>query len=160
MKDQELFNFLSSNNIEYNFFKHPPLAGMEDSYKYTGHIPGEHCKNLLLCDKKKENFYHVVTFGKKTIDLKVLQDIFQSSRLSFVSEESLQKLFGLSKGFVNPLNMYKTKENVHYYFDEGLIECDALIFCPNTNDESISISIGEFLKFIKLSKNSVKFIKI
>lgn len=160
MKDQELFNFLTSNNIEYQFFEHPALVGMEDSYKYTNHIPGEHCKNLFLCDKKKENFYHVITFGKKIIDLKLLQEIFQSSRLSFVSAERLYDMLGLTPGCVNPLNMYKTKENIHYYFDEELIKCEALIFCPNTNDESISISIGEFLRFIKLSKNTVKFIKM
>lgn len=160
MKNIQIKNFLEENNINYNFFTHPPLLTMDDSYLYTNDIKGEHCKNLFLCDKKRINYYHILTFGQKDIDLKSLQEKIGSTRLSFVTPERLNEILNLTPGCVNPLTMIFTKENVHYYFDEELFNCDLLIFCPSVNDESISMTPNEFKKFIKATKKEVNLINI
>ncbi len=160
MKNKQIETFLKNNNIEYGYFEHEPLLTMEDSYLYTTHIPGEHCKNLFLCDKKKTNYYHIITFGQKEIDLKTLQETIGSTRLSFPSAERLESILHLEPGCVNPLTMIYTEDNVHYYFDEELLNCDYLIFCPGSTDESINMSVKEFKKFIQAAEKEVKFIKM
>ncbi len=160
MKNKEIENFLKNNNIEYGFFEHEPLLTMEDSYKYTNDIPGEHCKNLFLTNKKKTDYYHILTKGQKDIDLKQIQENIGSTRLSFPSTERLDSILHLEPGCVNPLTMIYTPDNVHYYFDEELLNSDYLIFCPSSTDESINITVEEFKKFIKATGKEVNFIKM
>lgn len=160
MKNKLLEKFLQDHNIHYELFNHPPLLTMEDSYKYTNDIPGEHCKNLFVQDKKKENFYHILTKGQKSVDLKQIQATIGATRLSFPSPDRLFDLLGCDPGSVNPLTMTQTPDYVHYYFDEELKTCDQLIFCPSVVDQSITLTWDEFNKFIAATGKKVHFIKM
>lgn len=160
MKNKELEKFLNDHDIKYGFFEHEPLLTMEDSYKYTNHIPGEHCKNLFVTDKKRVNYYHILTKGQKVVDLKQLQTAMNATRLSFPSAECLDGVLHLEPGCVNPLTMIYTDDHVHYYFDEELLTCDYLIFCPSVVDESINMTVSEFKKFIEATGKTVNFIKM
>ncbi|MGP1413553.1 MAG: YbaK/EbsC family protein [Bacillales bacterium] len=161
MKNKLIEEFLNKNNIVYDFFEHHALLTMDDSYAYTSNIPGEHCKNLFLIDKKTKQYYHIVTLGMKKIDLKSLKEkIGFTSRTSFVSKEGLDEVLHLEPGCVNPLTMIFTGDNIHYFFDKDLLECDFLIFSASVVDESIALTIKEFLKFVDCCNKKVEFIEM
>lgn len=100
MKDKELEKYLQDHNINYSYYQHPALLTMEDSFKYTANIEGEHCKNLLLQNKNKSHFYHVLLPADKSINLNQLQESLNETRLSFVSPERLLNMFNVTTGCV------------------------------------------------------------
>ena len=51
-----LFQKLETLSINFAIFEHPPLFTVDDAKKHQKHMTGLHVKNLLLRDKKKENF--------------------------------------------------------------------------------------------------------
>lgn len=158
MKDKELEKYLQDHNINYSYYQHPALLTMEDSFKYTANIEGEHCKNLLLQNKNKSHFYHVLLPADKSINLNQLQESLNETRLSFVSPERLLNMFNVTPGCVNPFIMIKNVPNVFYLIDEELQNRDKLIFCPNYNDESVVLNQKDFQKY--LQDFDVKYMKL
>ena len=48
----ELFAFLDQLGIEHSTMSHPPIFTVDEGRAWHDKIPGLHCKNLFLKDKK------------------------------------------------------------------------------------------------------------
>ena len=97
MKKNDVLKLLDDKKISYRFEEHPAVYTMEEMHAL--HLDGDKsiAKNLFLRDDKKRNYYLVSIGGDDPADLKSLQEILGSRRLSFASENDLKKLLKLKK---------------------------------------------------------------
>ena len=73
--------------IETRTYRHQPVYTVEENKALRGDLPGGHCKNLFLRDKKR-NMWLVIAEEDRTIDLKSLRRRLDTSgNLSFGNAE-------------------------------------------------------------------------
>lgn len=71
-EEQKLYDILNRLEIKYIRHKHKPVYTVEEADNLDIDIPGQHCKNLFLRNKKGNIHYLVIAGSKKQIDLKAL----------------------------------------------------------------------------------------
>ncbi len=143
-----LFVRLRELAIETSTVEHPPLHTVEESKKLRGALPGGHCKNLLLRDKKKRNWL-VVTLEDKPVDMKSLPDKIGAGRLSFASAERLMEFLGVNPGSVTPFALINDPEqHVTVVLDEEMLDHDLLNYHPLENTRTTAIARDDLLRFI------------
>lgn len=156
-----VFDKLDNLGIKYKQMDHPPVYTIEDmeELKITEH--GEVCKNLFLRDAKGKRHFLVVLGKDKQADIKSIQAQLGCTRLSFASEERLQKYLQLQKGAVTPLGVINDPEAaVEIVLDSSLEGKEQLGFHPNDNTATIWISYGDLIKFIRMNGNNICHIEI
>ena len=102
---KEIIKFLNENKVNYNLIEHEAVYTMEDLQKINIQKYGVEVKNLFLRDEKGKNHYLIVAKNDTKIDLKSLKDKIHSTKLSFASEERLDKYLKLKKGAVSPFGI-------------------------------------------------------
>ena len=70
----DLLEMLKKQDISYALHHHAPIFTVEEGADLKAAIPGTHCRNLFLRDKKEKMFL-VVAANETAIDLKKLEVI-------------------------------------------------------------------------------------
>ena len=164
VSSDQLLDILNDLKIKFDLYNHKPLFTVEDTMKLTkinflkdqktGQI-----KNLYLRDKKKNNYLFVCE-QNKIVNLQMLKDKLNSSRLSFGSDERLFEFLGVYTGAVSPFCMINGKKNVQLIFEIELKNFDNLILHPFVCDRSIKISLHDIKKFLDFYKVKINWISI
>lgn len=143
-----LLSYLDDLGIAYDLHHHRPVFTVEESGDLDAKIPGCHCRNLFLRDKKKKMFL-VVLANETKVDLKSLQDILECGRLSFGSESRLWENLGVRPGSVCPFAMINDiDKNVTVILDRYMMEQDIVCYHPMENDKTIALAPADLLKFL------------
>lgn len=155
-----LLQGLTSLHIAYELYHHVPLFKVGDGDDIERDIPGLHTRNLFLRDKKKRNFL-VVLPAEKKIDLKKLESVLQSQRLSFGSPERLWMYLGVRPGSVCPFAIMNDTENhVQIYLDEGMMQADIVNYHPLLNRMTVSLSPKDLIKFIESTGHEAHIVNL
>ena len=101
---EELFAFLDRLEIVHSTITHPPLFTVEDGRAWHDKIPGLHCKNLFLKDKR-DKIWLALMPGDKRADLNRLEKRIKAARLSFGKPDLLLDVLGLTPGSVTPFGL-------------------------------------------------------
>src|SRR5271156_2051816 len=96
---ERLFAFFDELGIAHSTLEHPPFFTVEEGRAWHDKIPGLHCKNLFLKDKKHK-IWLIVMPGDKRADINCLEKRIHAARLSFGKPELLQEVLGLTPGSV------------------------------------------------------------
>ncbi len=96
-----LFRFLEDLAIETTTTDHPAVHTVEESRALRGDLPGRHCKNLFLKDKKGR-LWLVSTPDNRVLDLKRLRRLIGAAHLSFGRPDLLLDALGVTPGSVTP----------------------------------------------------------
>jgi len=156
-----IYAALSALGIEYEVFEHPPVFTAEEAAVHWGSIPGAAVKNLFLRNKKGDRHYLVILGIDKQADLRQLVKLIGDDRLSFGSPERLNKYLGVTPGSVSPLGLvHDAGHSVRVIVDSDLRSAGRLIFHPNDNTASLTISGEDFVRFLERQGNSVSWIKL
>ncbi|GJL85877.1 MAG: prolyl-tRNA editing protein [Micavibrio sp.] len=144
-----LFENLQSLDIAYNLHNHKPIFTVEEGEPLKKDIPGLHCRNLFLRDKKKKMFL-VVAANETEIDLKSLQNLLGCGRLSFGSADRLWQYLGIRPGSVCPFCIMNDKDReVSIILDHSMMEAERVNYHPLDNAMTIGLPPSDLLKFIK-----------
>lgn len=136
----QLFSFLDAHGIGYERYEHARVFTVAESAHLKNHIPGAHCRNLFLRDKKKSMFL-VVAENDTPVDLKKLQDLLGCGRLSFGSAERLWTYLGVRPGSVCPFAVINDKEcAVKVVLDKSMMDAKLVNYHPLVNDMTIGLS--------------------
>ncbi len=154
MKD--VYHILEKYQISYQKAEHGAVFSVEQSQKIKTLIKGIGCKNLFL--KDHIHYFIVILNDEHQIPLKQIQEQIKSKRLSFGTEEELFKILGLKKGSVSPFGILNDKENKCILVIEKSLKGKTLLFHPNVNTATISISYDDFIKFVTLQNHEYKMI--
>ena len=142
-----LYKLLESLNIKFKVFEHPPFHTVSEAKKYRKNMCGFHTKNLFLRDKKKKS-YLVIAHEDSVIDLALLSERIDSSRLSFGSKERLFEELGVFPGAVTPLSVVNNpKRNINIFLDAEMSQQDNIFCHPLVNDRTISLSYKSLLTY-------------
>ena len=144
-----LFQRLAGLGIEVVTHRHPPVATVEQAQAHCAHLPGGHCKNLLLRDKKKRT-YLLVAQDERPVDLKTLPDKIGAGRLSFASADRLLQYLGVTPGSVTPFALINDPDlEVAVFLDRAMMaEHELLNFHPLQNTMTTAITPADLLAFI------------
>ncbi|HEY9078558.1 prolyl-tRNA synthetase associated domain-containing protein [Magnetovibrio sp.] len=144
----QLFEALKKLAIPCVTVSHAAAKTVEDSRAFRGDIPGRHCKNLFLKDKKGA-LWLVVTDEHQTIDLKQMRKRLGVANLSFGKPELLFETLGVTPGSVTPFAVINdVAGHVTVVVDQALLEADRVSFHPLVNTQTTTISghdLGTFL---------------
>ncbi len=145
---EKLTGHLDDLGISYKLYDHEPIFTVEQGEPLKKAIPGMHCRNLFLRDKKKQMF--LVTAANETcIDMKKLAGVLGSARLSFGSSERLWENLGITPGSVNPFCIMNDKEKaVHMVLDSTMMDVEIVNYHPMDNACTIGMTPQDLLNFL------------
>lgn len=157
---EELFALLENLGILYSHHHHPPIFTVGEGEHLKASIPGVHCRNLFLRDKKKKTFL-VVLANETAVNLKALEGMLACGRLSFGSPERLWEMLGIRPGSVCPFTLVNDKNRaVHVVLDKTMMEADIVNYHPLDNTMTIGLSPADLLKFIKHTGHTYTILKL
>lgn len=155
--EREAINLLNVLHIRYRRIDHPAIWTMDDPNTPPS-LPA--VKNLLLKQKKRDQFYLYLT-DRKRVNFKSLADQLEiaRSRLNFASEEELENLLGVVSGMVTPLAlMHDTKNEVEVLLDADLQQLPEISAHPNINTATILMSYQNLVKVLEKMGHTPKVI--
>ncbi len=144
----DLFVYLKTLGISYELYHHPPFFTVEEGLEFEKDIPGVHCRNLFLRDKKK-NMGLLTLANETAVDLKNLAPLLDMGRLSFGSADRLWQYLGIRPGSVCPFTiMNDTEKQVRVFLDQAMMDAELVNYHPLDNSMTIGITPADLLKFI------------
>jgi Ala-tRNA(Pro) deacylase len=158
---EKVLTFLEENGIKYKNHTHPPLPTIEMALEYWKVIDSTHCKNLFFRNHKGNRHYLVVFECHKELSIHTLEKSLRQGKLSFASQERMERCLGLLPGSVSPFGLINDTENhVHLFLDENLKRETSLSFHPNDNHATVVIPQQEFMRYLSIVGNSYEFIEM
>ena len=160
-REQKVMEVLETLGITCKRYEHPPVFTIDEAKKHWNGLPGVHCKNLFLRNKKGKRHYLLTIEQSKSADLKALTQKLGEDRLSFASGERLMRYLGLETGAVSPFGLINDKANeVTILVDKDLKDAARIYFHPNVNTATIGLSFSDFERFLDYSGNSLRYISV
>jgi Ala-tRNA(Pro) deacylase len=152
---------LTALEIEYVLYEHPPVFTADEAATHWKAIPGTAVKNLFLRNKKGNRHYLVILGIEKQADLRHLVKVIGDDRLSFGSPERLMKHLGVTPGSVSPFGLiHDSTHAVQVIVDSDLKAAKRLIFHPNDNTASLTMSGADFGRFLEHVGNTVRWLNL
>lgn len=156
-----MFAALDALGIKYTTHTHPPVFTADEAAEHWAGIPATRVKNLFLRNKKGDRHYLVILEVGKQADLRQLVKVIGDDRLSFGSPERLMARLGLTPGSVSPFGLINdSSHSVQVIIDLDLRSAEHLIFHPNVNTASLTVSFADFEKFLAARGNVVRYIRV
>ena len=146
----DLLAYFDRLGIASETVDHPPLFTVEDSQNLRGDIPGGHCKNLFVKDKKSRLFLLVLE-EETVVDLKrVHEKIGAQGRVSFGSAELLEEVWGVKPGAVTPFGAINDSAGrVTVVLDAEMMRHDRVNFHPLVNTRTTGVQSTDLVKFLR-----------
>lgn len=155
---QEIKIFLEEKKIPFTWVEHKAVYTIDEMEELGLESMDEIAKNLFLRDQKGKRHFLVVVKGEKQVNLKELGEKI-GTRLSFASEERLEKYMGLKKGSVTPLGVLNDENRaVEVFFDEDFCKLEKIGVHPNENTASVYLSPDDLLHMIREHGNALEII--
>ena len=145
----DLFALFDRLAIEHSTVEHPPFFTVEEGRPWHDKIPGLHCKNLFIKDRKG-GIWLVVMPADKRADLGRLEKALGAPRFSFARPDVLQKVLALTPGSVTPFGlMNDTKRRATVVLDAEMLESEWLNFHPLHNAASTTLRSADLMRFVR-----------
>jgi Ala-tRNA(Pro) deacylase len=147
---QKVLDKLKELEISYDMYEHPPLPTIEMALEYWKDLPSTHCKNLFFRNHKGNKHYLVVFECHQQMAIHQIEKMLKQGKLSFASEQRMEKYLGLRPGSVSPFGLINdTEKRVKLFLDKNLKDAPCLSFHPNDNSASLVIKNEDFIKFLQ-----------
>lgn len=102
------------------------------------------CKNLVLCNRQKTEFYLLLMDGAKPFKTKELSKQIGSSRLSFAPPEEMERYLGVTPGSATILALANDREHrVHLILDRSVAEQERFGCHPCINTSTLSLAMKD-----------------
>lgn len=146
---EALMNYLQGMGIEFQLHHHKAVFTVAEAETVEHDIPGTHCRNLFLRDKKKQNFL-VVLRNETRVDIKKLQSLIGADKLSFGSADRLWDYLGVRPGSVCPYAIINDRGGeVRIFLDKSMMNTDRVNYHPLINTMTIGTTPENLLRFIE-----------
>lgn len=178
----KVLTFLETNGIEYENHTHPPLPTIELALEYWKEIDSTHCKNLFFRNHKGNRHYLVVFECHKELSIHTLEKSLKQGKLSFASQERMERCLGLLPGSVSPFGLindmnlidndgqvregvsakelFENGHRVKLFLDQDLKMSERLSFHPCDNTASTVVSNSGFMRFLALWGGEYEWIDV
>lgn len=156
--EKEAYDLLAHLKIPYQRVDHPAITSVKN---VPFELPGPQVKNLVLKAKKGKRIYLVILPDEKQANLALLAEELSEKRLSFLSEDELQKLLHVPAGTVTPLALPHDQDHqITVVIDESIDREDTVGFHPNINSTTLIMAFHDFEKILDYLGYTPLFIKV
>lgn len=158
---QKVLDTLKELEIGYDIYGHPPLPTIEMALEYWKDLPSTHCKNLFFRNHKGNKHYLVVFECHQQMAIHDIEKMLKQGKLSFASEQRMEKYLGLRPGSVSPFGLINdTEKHVKLFLDINLKDAPLLSFHPNDNTASLVVKNEDFIKFLQWWGGEYEFLEL
>lgn len=175
---EKVLSFLDEHNIEHKVVHHPPLFTIEEGLAFWESpqgLPGcTHCKNLFLRNHSGKRHYLVTMECHKSLNFVQLQQIIREGKLTFASEERMERCLGLRPGSVSPLGLindidladanprelFDNGHRVKFFVDKDLYDAPMMSFHPCDNTASVALGNAELHRFLSIWGGEVEWFEM
>lgn len=156
------FALLEKLGIPYARVEHDIANTMEDCAVISDVLGIRICKNLVLCNRQKTDFYLLTMPEDKPFVTKELSHQIGSSRLSFAPAEEMERLIGCTPGSASVLGlMNDTEHKVRLLMDREVYEAEWFGCHPCKNDGSLRIKTHDLLNiFLPYTGHDVTVVEL
>ncbi|MCQ1530173.1 prolyl-tRNA synthetase associated domain-containing protein [Lutispora saccharofermentans] len=158
---QKVYEKLTAMGIKYEVINHPAVYTIEEMENLGITDKVEVCKNLFVRDAKGKKHYLIILRNDKRADLSNIAAQIGSTKLSFASEERLERYLRLKKGAVSPLGIINdAAHEVEVVFDKDLVGKANLGVHPNDNTATVVLSYEDLKRVVFENGNEITFVNI
>ena len=160
--EMETFALLDNLSIPYTRIEHEPADTMEACAAISDALGIRICKNLVLCNRQKTEFYLLTMPEDKPFHTKDLSRQIGSSRLSFAPPEHMEVLLHCTPGSASVLGLaYDTGHQVRLLMDREVYESGWFGCHPCKNDGSLKLKMADLLdKFLPYTGHEVTVVDL
>ena len=156
---QEVKVFLEEKGIPFEWVEHKAVYTIDEMEELGLEDMEDIAKNLFLRDQKGKRHFLIVIRANKQANLKELGEKLGVGRLSFASEERLEKNLKLKKGAVTPLGILNDDNcAVEVFLDEDFLKMKKIGVHPNENTASVYLETEDLLRIIQEHGNLVEIV--
>lgn len=152
-----LYEVLKELNIEFKEIEHEPVFTIKQAQSIKTKIEGVGCKNLFLTDKKGRYILVILNENKKA-NIKQIEKMVGVSHLSFADTAELKKILKLEQGSVTPFGILNDTDSKVILIIDSDLKDKKLLFHPNVNTKTISITYDNLIKFIEFEEHDYMLI--
>ncbi|MBE6995795.1 MAG: prolyl-tRNA synthetase associated domain-containing protein [Ruminococcaceae bacterium] len=160
--ERAAFALLDTLGIPYERVEHDTADTMEACAAISDVLGTRICKNLVLCNRQKTDFYLLAMPEDKPFLTKNLSHQIGSSRLSFAPGEDMEALIGCTPGSASVLGlMNDPSHRVRLLMDRDVYEAEWFACHPCKNDGSLRIKTADLLqKFLPHTGHEVTVVEL
>ena len=157
----ELYALLEHLEIQFEYIEHPSAPTIEIARQYWAGHDAKHCKNLFFRNHKGNRHYLVILDCNCDMDIHSIEKKLRQGKLSFASEQRMEKYLGVKPGSVSPFGLINdTEKHVHLFIDKNLQNAERVSFHPGINTASLIISCEDFIRFLDHVGNTFEWIDL
>ena len=158
---KELYDILDKLSIDFEYHEHPPIATVEAAISHWRDYNSGRCKNIFLRNHKGDKHYLIVLEHMAQLNIKDLEQRLKQGKLSFASNQRLEKHLGVQPGSVSPFGLLNDKQkNVHLFIDANLREYERLAFHPNINTATLVVKQSDLIAFLEYVGSSYEYLQL
>ena len=161
-KEIRVYDFLDELGVFYQRIDHEPAMTMEICAQIDKVLNATICKNLLLCNRQKTDFYLLMMPGDKVFKTKELSGQIGSSRLSFAEPCFMEEFLDITPGSVSVMGLMNDREHrVRLLMDEDVAKGEYIGFHPCINTSSLRLRTKDLMeKIIPAMGHAPTFVKL
>lgn len=161
-KEIRVYDLLDRLGIDYYRIDHEELPTMEACAEAERALGAQICKNLLLCNRQKTNFYLLLIPGDKKFETKKLSSQLGVARLSFADGEFMEKFLDITPGSLSVFGVANdTENNVRVLIDSDLTKEKYLCAHPCINTSTLRINFTDLTeKFLPETKHNYTIVDL
>ena len=139
-KEIRSYDLLDRLGVRYQRIDHEAAMTMEACVEIDKTLDATICKNLLLCNRQKTDFYLLMIPGWKVFKTSELSKKIGSSRLSFAPSEYMEEFLDITPGSVSVLGLMNDKNNrVKLLIDADVLKGEFVGCHPCINTSSLRL---------------------
>lgn len=139
-KEIRVYDLLDKLDVEYYRVDHEAAMTMEACAEIDRVLAATTCKNLLLCNRQKTDFYLLLMPGDKVFQTKELSAQLGVSRLSFASGEAMEEFLDITPGSLSVMGLMNDKDlRVKLVIDAPVLTGEFIGFHPCINTTTLRV---------------------
>ena len=141
-----VFSALEQLGIPFQRVEHEYANTMEDCKAVSAVLGVDVCKNLVLCNRQKTQYYLLTMPSDKPFHTKDLSHQIGSARLSFASAEAMEELLRTPPGSASILSLLFDKDHkVQLVMDRETKDCDFFSCHPCKSTGTLKLRTSDVL---------------
>lgn len=161
-KEIRVYDYLDRLGVSYDRVDHEPAMTMEACAEIDKVLEATTCKNLLLCNRQKTDFYLLLMEGNKVFKTKELSAQLEVSRLSFADPSYMEAFLDITPGSLSVLGlMNDTDFHVKLVIDKPVLAGEYIGFHPCINTSTLRVKTSDLIgKIIPAMKHNPIFVNL
>ena len=153
-KEIRVYELLDRLGVSYQRIDHEAAMTMDACAQIDIALDATICKNLLLCNRQKTDFYLLMLPGDKVFRTSDLSKKIGSSRLSFAGAEFMEEFLDITPGSLSVLGLMNDKGNrVKLLIDRQLLDGEFIGCHPCINTSSLRLRTRDLMERILPAMN-------